>query len=101
MSRGKNRECQIYYAKVSTSAVPNEHWIPVILSPISHQQEMQYNSDYVDPREAHLNYIFYPGRFPLNVISKALNVRNWKLFCDIFINMCNFRFIRDRLYIAI
>lgn len=100
MSRGKDCECQVYYTKITTNTEPGVPWMPAILDPMLNQQEVPYNCDYVDPREAYLNYIFYPGRFPLNVINKALNVSNYEHLQRV-LNLDNCRYTRDHLYIVI
>lgn len=74
MWRGKERESEVYSAKISTSINNGIHWMPAVLEQTPNLQEVPYNCEYIGPKEAYLNYIFYPGRFPLYVINKALNV---------------------------
>ncbi|GJQ71484.1 hypothetical protein Trydic_g11201 [Trypoxylus dichotomus] len=71
--RGEDGECTVYSAALSYGGEKGSHWVPVILEPLPHPTEVPYNPD-LDPKQLYLEYIFYPGRFSLNIISKALSI---------------------------
>lgn len=63
----------IYTATLNDLKTIGSHWIPVDLEPIPDPTKCLESQD-IEPRQAYLQYIFYPGRFPVNIISKALSV---------------------------
>lgn len=71
--RNEDGYCSAYSALLSAVVGKGSHWIPVVLEPIPDTNDLPTNAD-VDPRQMYLEHIFYPGRFPLNIISKALSV---------------------------
>jgi nuclear pore complex protein Nup160 len=68
--RGKDGECEVYSASLQTSS----HWIPVIIESIPDAGQPPNVDGETDPRQIYLQHIFHPGRFPLHIISKALNI---------------------------
>lgn len=70
--RGEEGDSQVFTAEISHDKQFN--WMPAVLESLPDPNEVPFNSDCVDPKEAYLEYIFYPGRFPLSIISKALSV---------------------------
>jgi nuclear pore complex protein Nup160 len=73
--RGKDGECEVYSASLQTSS----HWIPVIIESIPDAGQPPNVDGETDPRQIYLQHIFHPGRFPLHIISKALNVMSTSL----------------------
>lgn len=73
--RGKDGESNVYWAPIQSGT----KWIPVVLEALPDSTEPSNVDGESDPRQVYLQYIFHPGRFPLHIISKALNV-------SIFIN---------------
>ncbi|KAI4461367.1 nuclear pore complex protein [Holotrichia oblita] len=71
--RGEDGECSVYSAALSHGGERGSHWIPVVLESLPHPSEVPNNPD-LDPKQLYLEYIFYPGRFSLNIISKALSI---------------------------
>lgn len=71
--RGVDGEYSVYTLDVSNM---NGHWTPVILEPVQENTENFITPD-VDCCQAYLENIFYPGRFPLSIIDKALSVSNF------------------------
>lgn len=68
--RGKEGECEVY----SASHHSGSHWIPVVLETVPDASQSPNIDGETDPRQSYLQHIFQPGRFPLHIISKALNV---------------------------
>lgn len=80
------------YTSVFTAALcvggdEGTHWIPVTLESIP-QVNFMLDTDFVDPKQDFLQHIFYPGRFPLHIISKALSVCI-SICCRMIINVVN------------
>lgn len=51
-----------------------DNWTPVVLENIPDVETGPVEDGEGDPRQVYLGHIFYPGRFPLHIISKALSV---------------------------
>ncbi|XP_044262804.1 nuclear pore complex protein Nup160 homolog [Tribolium madens] len=68
--RGKEGECEVY----SASNQAGSHWIPVVLESVPDASQPLNIDGETDPRQSYLQHIFHPGRFPLHIISKALNI---------------------------
>lgn len=94
--RSEDGETSVYSAALYTGG-EGTHWVPVILEPVP-DTNFTPDTDYVDPRQAYLQHIFYPARFPLHIISKALSVGEiiLCLWGNVNKNIC--RYIKDRQY---
>ncbi|RZC33085.1 nuclear pore complex protein Nup160 -like, partial [Asbolus verrucosus] len=68
--RGKDGECEVY----SASAHSGTNWAPVVLESVPDASQPPNIDGETDPRQVYLQHIFQPGRFPLHIISKALNI---------------------------
>ena len=68
----------------SASLQSGSHWIPVILESVPDAGQTPNIDGETDPRQVYLQHIFQPGRFPLHIISKALNVSIFWLIRGVF-----------------
>ncbi|KAF5295354.1 hypothetical protein FQR65_LT01544 [Abscondita terminalis] len=73
MWRSEDGETAVYNAELFNDDGKGSHWIPATLEPIP-DAEFVPDMNSFDPRQAYLNHIFYPSRFPLAVINKALSI---------------------------
>ncbi|XP_078583967.1 nuclear pore complex protein Nup160-like isoform X2 [Branchiostoma floridae x Branchiostoma japonicum] len=65
-------ETVVRYCSIESSQAGQQGWSQVILEPaVSHEVTVP---NYQDPSEAYLEHIFYPGRFSLQTIAKALHI---------------------------
>ncbi|XP_022905074.1 nuclear pore complex protein Nup160 homolog [Onthophagus taurus] len=71
--RGEDGDCSVYSATLATNSDKGSHWVPIPLEPIPDPSELKADSN-LDPKETYMQYIFHPGRFSLNIISKALSI---------------------------
>ncbi|GLV46556.1 Nucleoporin 160kD, partial [Carabus blaptoides fortunei] len=69
--RGIDGECYVNCACLDSQL--GTKWIPVILNPPLDPEYVSSDPG-IDPRQAYVNFIFHPGRFPLSVITKALSI---------------------------
>uniref|UniRef100_A0A1Y1M1R8 Uncharacterized protein n=1 Tax=Photinus pyralis TaxID=7054 RepID=A0A1Y1M1R8_PHOPY len=73
MWRSEDGEISVYCAPLVTNSSKGTYWIPAMLEPVPDANFVP-DMDSFDPRQAYLNHIFYPSRFPLHIISKALSI---------------------------
>ncbi|KAK4875779.1 hypothetical protein RN001_012201 [Aquatica leii] len=73
MWRSEDGDTAVYNTELFSSSGEASHWIPVTLEPIP-DADFVPDMNSFDPRQAYLNHIFYPSRFPLAVINKALSI---------------------------
>lgn len=74
--RSLDGEWSLYSGQYNSEETNDDFvWTPVVLEPLPNAQELPCDGT-IDPRQQYLDYIFYPGRFPLQIISKALSVSN-------------------------
>lgn len=76
----------------------NNRWQPIILEPMLPSDEIIINPE-LDAKQNYLDFIFYPGRFPLNIISKALSIyRRSAILSDMNLSVQN---LRQRVCMAV
>ncbi|KAF5272220.1 hypothetical protein FQA39_LY01302 [Lamprigera yunnana] len=73
MWRSEDGDTAVYNAVLCNDGGEGSHWIPATLEPIP-DADFIPDMNSLDPRQAYLNHIFFPSRFPLSVISKALSI---------------------------
>lgn len=72
--RGEDGECSVYVATLPVDNISTgTHWIPTIMEPTLDPNSVPQNTN-LDPKQIYLEHIFYPGRFSLAIIAKALSV---------------------------
>lgn len=91
--REKDGECVVYTAPLQISSC---YWMPVVLESIPDAEQPPNIDGETDPHQAYLQYIFHPGRFPLHIINKALNVFFFDPTDSIKSNYFYYRFISDQ-----
>lgn len=81
--RGEEGDCKVYSTCLQQGDNDVRDWIPIILEEPPESQPPMLDSE-SDPSQVYLQYVFHPGRFPLHVINKALNVSGLKYLYSLF-----------------
>ncbi|CAH0554990.1 unnamed protein product [Brassicogethes aeneus] len=70
--RCEDGDCVAFSASLYANGDESSSWTPVILETLPDANQYPAVDDEIDPKQAYLQHIFHPGRFPLHIISKAL-----------------------------
>lgn len=76
--RCESGECAVYIVSLRPGG---GIWTPVHLENVPDADNIQRIEGDSDPRQIYLQNIFYPFRFPLHIIGKALSVSKIRSFC--------------------
>ncbi|XP_017773941.1 PREDICTED: nuclear pore complex protein Nup160 homolog [Nicrophorus vespilloides] len=71
--RDNDGDWSCYSSTFNSETVHKTSWIPVVLEPLPNPEELP-SDETMDPKQCYLQHIFHPGRFPMQIISKALSI---------------------------